>query len=154
MFFDAWVAPLIILLVAFSIIATIAYRLETRRPLYDSPWFYAIMCTCVTVLVWILLPDIEEVNPSLKTPLIVIGLIIFCVGVVLYAVMLVRSILKIRHRRRQEKRLEQERRETVESEDFARFIDEELGMVITLDKSRGIMTVLVKEENDDETQED
>lgn len=154
MFFDAWVAPLITLLVAFSIITMIAYRLETGRPLYESPWFYAIMCTVIAVLAWILLSEIDEVDPSLTIPLFVVDLIASCNGAAIYAVLVARSFSKIRHRRRQKKQMEQERRETVESEDFARFIDEDLGMIITVDKSRGIMTVLVKEESDDETQED
>ena len=154
MFFDAWVAPLITLLVAFSIIAMIAYRLETGRPLYDSPWFYAIMCTVIAVLAWILLSEIDEVDPSLKIPLFVVGLIASCSSAATYAVLAAMSFSKIRYRRRKKKQMEQERRETVESEDFARFIDEDLGMVITVDESRGVIRVLVKEESDDETQED
>ena len=154
MFFDAWIATLITLLAVSSIIAMIAYRLETGRPLHDNPWFYAIMCTVIAVLAWILLSEIDEVDPFLTISLFAVGLIAFCSSAAIYAVLAAMSFSKIRYRRRKKKQMEQERRETVESEDFARFIDEDLGMVITVDESRGVIRVLVKEESDDETQED
>ena len=146
MFFDMWISLVVVLM----IIAMMTYKSETGHLLTTGPGVCAFTCTNIAVCSTLVLQDIGKINPSLELPIKIIGSIAAVIGMVILTIVIIMTI----NTRRMQKRWEQERRETVESEDFARFIDEDLGMIITVDKSRGIMTVLVKEESDDETQED
>ena len=139
---------LVLLLTFGAVLAAIV----SERPLSENPKFYAWVCTGIAVSVSIVFSEIDKINPSLTIPLAIIGSIAACIAMVIFTVEIIMTITNWRMNRRTRKQQEQRLREETNSEDFKRFVDEDLGLIIIIDEAAGKMRILEKIENDNEMQ--